>query len=105
MNTMNTPRSTHARQLGIFGLAVLGLALAAPVLAAPDYPEGTFIVAKRDRADEARQDQRGARQDERRDERRDAGRDRGEEPPGYGYGYERRQQRQFEEGSRTRDRR
>ena len=92
----------NARQLGMFGLAALGLALAAPVHAAPDFMDDAFIVAKRDRADEARQDQRDARKDERRATRREAGR---EEPQGYGYGYERRQQQRFEEDNRTRGRR
>ena len=92
----------NARQLGMFGLAALGLALAAPVHAAPDFMDDAFIVAKRDRADEARQDQRDARKDERRATRREAGR---EEPQGYGYGYERRQQQRFEDENRTRGRR
>jgi hypothetical protein len=67
--------------------------------------DGAFIVAKRDRADEARPDQRDARKDERRAVKREAGT---EEPQGYGYGYERRRQKQPqqpEEGSRPRDRR
>ena len=96
----------NTRQLGVFGLAALGLALAAPVYATPDFMDGAFIMAKRDRADEVRQDQRDSRRDERRDERRDARRDRGDEPrEGYGYGYERRQQQRFEEDNRTRGRR
>lgn len=89
----------------IFALAGLGLVMAAPVQAAPNFMDDVIIVAKRDRADEVRQDPRDARRDERRDERRDAQRDRGDEPQGYGYGYERRQQRQFEEDNRTRGRR
>ena len=89
----------------IFGLAGLGLVMAVPVQAAPSFMGDVIIVAKRDRADEVRQDPRDARRDERRDERRDARRDRGDEPQGYGYGYERRQQRQFEEDNRTRGRR
>jgi len=92
----------NARQLGIFGLAALGLALAAPVQAAPDFMDGAFIVAKRDRADEVRQDRREARKDDRRAARREAER---EEPQGYGYGYERRQQQRFEDEGRPRDRR
>jgi hypothetical protein len=99
--TMNT------RQLGIFGLAALGLALAVPVQAAPDFMEGAFIVAQRDR-DEVRPDKRDARKDvrpedaKRRAPKREAASD---EPEGYGYGYERRQQQQPEEDSRSRGRR
>lgn len=89
----------------IFALAGLALVIAAPVQAAPNFMDGVIIVAKRDRVDEVRQDQRDSRRDERRDERRDARRDRGEEPQGYGYGYERRQQQRFEEDNRTRGRR
>lgn len=95
----------NARQLWIFGLTALGLALAAPVQAAPDWMDGAFIVAKRDRGDEVRPDQRDARKDERRATRREA---EAEEPQGYGYGYERRQQKQqqrMEDDSRARDRR
>ena len=95
----------NTRQLWISGLAALGLAAAAPVQAAPDLMDGAFIVAKRDRGDEARPDQRDARKDERRAAGHEAG---AEEPQGYGYGYERRRQKQPqqpEEGSRPRDRR
>jgi hypothetical protein len=95
----------NTRQLWIFGLTALGLALAAPVQAAPDLMDGAFIVAKRDRGDEVRPDQRDARKDERRATRREA---EAEEPQGYGYGYERRQQKQqqrMEDDSRARDRR
>lgn len=91
----------NTRQLGVFGLAALGLALVAPVQAAPDFMDGAFIVAKRDRADEIRQDRHEARKDDRR-ARREAER---EEPQGYGYGYERRQQQRFEDEGRPRDRR
>jgi hypothetical protein len=97
--TMNT------RQLWIFGLTAVGLALAAPVQPAPDWMDGAFIVAQRDRGDEVRQDPREARRDERRASKREAEAD---EPQGYGYGYERRQQKQkqrMEDDSRTRDRR
>lgn len=90
----------NARQLKMFGLAALGLALAAPVQAAPDFMDGAFIVAKRDR-DDARQDRRDVRED-RREPRREAER---EEPRGYGYGYERRQQQRPEDSGRPRDRR
>ena len=92
----------NTRQPWIFGLAALGLALAAPVQAAPNFMDGAFIVAKRDRSDEARQDRRDERKDERRASRRDAER---EEPQGYGYGYERRQQQRFEDEGRPRGRR
>jgi len=102
---MNTLKGINTRQFWIFGLAALGLALTAPVQAAPDFLDGAFIVAQRDRGDEVRQDQRDARQDEypeghkRRASRREAER---EEPQGYGYGYERRQQQRFEDEGRSR---
>ena len=86
----------------IFGAAVLGLALAAPVQAAPDFIEGSFVVAKRDQPDEARQDKREHRKSERRDAGHEAGR---ETPSGYGYGYERRQKEKNEQDDRSRDRR
>ncbi|MBW8329890.1 MAG: hypothetical protein K0M48_12280 [Thiobacillus sp.] len=91
----------NTRKTWIFGMAALGLALAAPVHAAPDFIDGAFIVAKRDRADEVRPDPRDARRDDRRANRRDAR----DEPQGYGYGYERRQQKRFEEDDRNRGRR
>jgi len=91
----------NTRKTWIFGLAALGLALAAPVQAAPDFMDGAFIVAKRDRADEARQDPRDARRDDRRASKREAR----DEPQGYGYGYERRQRERSEEDTRTRGRR
>lgn len=105
MATTDMETTMDTRQLGIFGLAALGLALAAPVHAAPDFIDGAFIVATRDRGDEVRQDQRDPRTDPRRDERRDVRRDRGDEPQGYGYGYERRQQQRIEEDNRARGRR
>jgi hypothetical protein len=92
----------NTRHTLIFGLATLGLALAAPVQAARDLMDGAFIVAKRDRGDEVRPDPRDARKDERRASKREAGR---EEPQGYGYGYERRQQQRPEEDNRPRGRR
>ena len=92
------------RHYWIFGLATLGLALAAPVQAAPGFMGDVIIVAKRDRADEVRQDQQDQR-DARRDERRARRNDARDEPEGYGYGYERRQQRRFEDDGRPRDRR
>ncbi len=91
----------NTRQTWLFGLAALGLALAIPVHAAPDFMDGTFIVAKRDRGDEIRKDQR----DDRRDDRRASRREVRDEPQGYGYGYERRQQKRFEEDDRNRGRR
>ena len=90
----------NARQLGMFGLAALGLAVAAPVHAAPDFMDGAFIVAKRDRADEVRPDPRDARKDDRASKREAR-----DEPQGYGYGYERRQQKRFEGEDRPRGRR
>ncbi len=92
----------NARNNLILGAAVFGLALAAPVQAAPDFIDGSFIVAKRDQPDEARQDKRNARKGDRRDARHEAGH---ETPPGYGYGYERRQQEKNEQDDRSRDRR
>lgn len=98
----------NTQKTWIFGLAALGLALAAPVQAAPDFMDGAFIVAKSDRGDEVRPDPRGARKDappegdKRRATRREAVR---EEPQGYGYGYERRQQERFEGDDRSRGRR
>ncbi|OJW47061.1 MAG: hypothetical protein BGO60_03830 [Thiobacillus sp. 65-1059] len=91
------------RQTWIIGLAALGLALAIPVHAAPDYLDDAYIVAQRDRGDEARQDRRDARKpDQRRAPRREAERN---EPQGYGYGYERRQQERPGPDSRPRGRR
>jgi hypothetical protein len=95
--TMNT------RHNWVFGMAALGLALSAPVQAAPNYMDGAFIVAERDQGNEARQDQRDARKDKRREAKRKTD---SEEPQGYGYGYERRQQKQIiEEEGRPRGRR
>ena len=100
---MDTLKGINTRHTWIFGLAALGLAIAAPVQATPDFMDGAFMVAKRDQRDEARQDQRDTRKDERRPSRREAERD---EPRGYGYGYERRQQQPIdEEDSRPRGRR
>ena len=90
----------NTRQTWIFGLAALGLALAVPVQAAPDFMDGAFIVAKRDRADEVRPDPRDARKDDRASKREAR-----DEPQGYGYGYERRQQKRFEGEDRPRGRR
>lgn len=92
----------NTRHIGIFGLAALALAFTAPAQAAPNYLEGAFIVAKRDRGEEVRQDQRDDREDPRRADRREVER---EEPRGYGYGYERRQQQRNEDDDRPRERR
>lgn len=95
----------NTRPNWIYGLAGLGLALAIPVQAAPNFMDGVIIVARRDRADEMRQDQRDQR-DTRRDETRAPRRENmRDEPHGYGYGYERRQQQEFENDSRPRGRR
>lgn len=104
---MNTLKGINTRHIGILGLVALGAAVAAPVQAAPNFPEGAFIVARNDRSGEARQDQRDDRRDSRRASQQEAGRDtRSEEPQGYGYGYERRQQqRDEEENDRPRGRR
>lgn len=96
------------RPTGLLALATLGLILSAPVHAAPDFMDGAVVVAKRDFSDDPRQSERNNRNDERRSQRREAERD---APPGYGYGYERRQQERserdvrYEEDSRARGRR
>ena len=106
---MNTLMGINKRQPWIFGLAALGLALAAPAQAAPDFMDGAFIVAKNDRGDEVRPDQRDTRKGEQASEggkRRASGREaEREEPQGYGYGYERRQQQEPDNGTRPRGRR
>lgn len=99
---MKTLNGTNVRHGGWIGLAALGLALAGPVHAAPDYLDGAFIVAKRDRGEDVRQAPRDDRGEARRDNRREAER---EESRGYGYGYERRQQQRDEGDDRRRDRR
>jgi hypothetical protein len=92
-----TGEMMNTRQLGFFGLAALGLALAAPVQAAPDYVDGAFVVAQRDRDDEARRDKRDAGRDAGKDDRRSPRREaEREDPQGYGYGYERRHQKESE---------
>lgn len=91
---MNTLKYMNTRQIALFGMAALGLTLAIPAQAASDYPEGAFVVAKRESRDEARQDPRDARGEAHRDRRREAER---EESRGYGYGYERRHQRDHEQ--------
>lgn len=86
----------------MFGMAALGLALSAPVHAAPDFMDGAFILAKRDRVEDVRDARRDTRKDERRDTRREAER---EEEQGYGYGYERRHEERIEQDTRSRGRR
>ena len=90
------------RQLWILGLTAVGLAITAPVQAAPDLIDGAFILAKRDQGDDLRQDRRDDRKDDRRSSRREGERD---EPQGYGYGYERRQQERPADDNRSRGRR
>jgi len=97
--TMTAQKSTFTRNSWVIGLAALGLAVAAPVQAAPDFMNGAFIVARQDRSEEARTDQRDAGKDARRPSKRKADRD---DPQGYGYGYERRQQQRDEDVSRSR---
>ncbi|HMM47045.1 MAG TPA: hypothetical protein PKC12_03595 [Thiobacillaceae bacterium] len=99
---MNTLQKTTPRLMALLGVAALGLAFAIPAHAAPGYPEGAFIVAKREARDEARQNPRDTRGDARRDRRGEAG---SEESRGYGYGYERRQQKDRDDDERRRDRR
>jgi hypothetical protein len=92
----------NTRNVGILGLAALGMILTAQVQAAPNFMEGSFIVAKRDQVEEPRQDQRDTGKDKHRASKQEV---EGDEPQGYGYGYERRQQQQRNEnGSRTRAR-
>ena len=86
----------NSRYSGLFGLASLGLALAGPVQAAPDFMDGAFIVAQRERGEDIRQGPRDARR-EGRPPRRGVEH---EEPRGYGYGYERRHQHEREEDRR-----
>lgn len=81
----------NSRYSRLLGLAALGLALAGPVQAARDFMDGAFIVAQRDRGEDIRQGPRDARRDGRPTPRRGVER---EEPRGYGYGYERRHQRE-----------
>ena len=98
----------NTRHIAIFGMAALGLALASPVQAAPDFMDGAFIVAKNDRGGEVRQEPRDSRKDDsseggkRRASKHETVR---EDPQGYGYGYERRQQQRIEENDRSRGRR
>lgn len=106
MKSFNNPddlTSRNTRTGWMVALATLGLALSAPVQAAPNFVEGGVIVAKRDRGDEVRTDQRETRNEERRAPKREA--EQQEEPQGYGYGYERRRQQQDEQEGRSRGRR
>jgi len=81
--------------------------MAAPVQAAPDFSEGAFIVAQRDR-NEVRPDRRDVRKDvspedaKQRAPKREA---ESEEPEAYGYGYERRKKHRSEEDGRSNGRR
>lgn len=78
----------NTRHTGMLGLIALGLALAAPAQANPDGLDGSYMVAQRDTRKESRQDPRAESKDT-RNSKREAERN---EPSGYGYGYERRQQ-------------
>ncbi len=84
----------NTRHTWMLGLAALGLALATSAQANPDgryNPDGmneSFMVAKRDSRDDVREEPLTSNKDA-RSSKREAERD---EPPGYGYGYERRQQ-------------
>ena len=84
----------NSRYSRLFGLAALGLALAGPVQAAPDFMNGAFIVAQRERGEDIRQGPGDARRGGRPAPRRGVER---EEPRGYGYGYERRHQHERQE--------
>lgn len=88
--------NTH--QIGMLGLTVLGLALAVPAQANPHGLDGSFMVAQRDSRNDARQDPRADDRDA-RNSKREAERN---EPAGYGYGYERRQQ-QDQAGGKDRE--
>ncbi len=78
------------RRTLLLGLTGLGCVLALPVYAAPAYLDDSFSVARNDKrydprandveADKLRQKRKPSRKTEA-----------GQEPPGYGYGYERRQ--------------
>jgi hypothetical protein len=105
---MNTLKSMNTRQFRILGLAVLGLAFAAPVQADGETFLDGVLIAARDGSDtRAREEPRARGAEDYRDGRdrranqRDAERD---EPRGYGYGYERRQQRGSEYDGRSRGR-
>jgi hypothetical protein len=98
---MNAHKDTPTRKSWVIGVAALGLAVAIPAQAAPDFMDGAFIVAKQDRGEETRTDQRDAGKGERRASKRKADRD---EPESYGYGYERRQQQRSEDENRSRGR-
>ena len=84
----------NTRHTWMLGLAALGLALATSAQANPQgrYErnglDGSFMLAKRDSRDDVREEPRTSDKDA-RSSKREAERD---EPPGYGYGYERRQQ-------------
>ena len=90
----------NVRHTWIVGLSALGWMLIAPAQANPHDPEGVFMVAKRDSRDEVRPDQRDENR-ERRGGKHEAERD---DPSGYGYGYERRQQQDRPDGEDRKDR-
>ncbi len=83
------------------GVTSIGLGMIAPVHAASVFFDSNVMVAQRDRVDESRQDPRADRKDSRPAPKREYKR---EEAPGYGYGYERRQQERNEPDGRPRDR-
>jgi hypothetical protein len=91
----------NVRHLGIVGLSALGWLLVAPAQANFHDPEGTFMVAKRDSRDEAHPDRRDEHRERRGGGKHEAERD---DPSGYGYGYERRQQQDRPDGEDRKDR-
>jgi hypothetical protein len=90
----------------LFGMLGLGAVLAMPA-AASDYPDDSFMVARRDGEKDVRQDKRDAGKTGKKAQpvqepvQEAASR---EEPRDYGYGYERRQQEQGADDSRKRNR-
>ena len=102
-----TEMTMNARTPLTFGMAALGLALVAPAHAASDvHLYGAFIVARQDNERDARRTAREPRRDERRAQERDAQPEAGpDNERGYGYGYERRQQKRQDDDSRPRGRR
>lgn len=88
----------NGRHIWIVGLTALGWMLAAPAQANPHDPDGSFMVAKYDSRDDVRPDQRDENKERRGGSKHKAERD---DPSGYGYGYERRQQ-QDQGGSKDR---
>ena len=90
----------NGRRTWIVGLTALGWMLAAPAQANPHDPDGAFMVARHDSRDDVRPDQR----DERRDRRSGKHEVERDDPSGYGYGYERRQQQNQSDGKDRKDR-